>query len=64
MAISVKDLLMFLYLTSINKSIGALLAQDLDDIERPVYYLSRSLQGSEGNYPAREKHCLPLVFAT
>ena len=64
MTMPVKGLPMILYLTSTDKSIGVLLAQDIDGVERPVYYLSRSLQGSESNYPACEKHCLALVFAT
>lgn len=46
----VKNLPLTLYLTSINKSIGALLAQEVGGgvggggaFEHPIYYLSRSL---------------------
>lgn len=54
---------MTLYLSSTNKSIGALLAQEVEEIERPVYYLSRSLQGAELNNSPIERHCLALIFA-
>lgn len=36
----VKGLPLTLYLTSTNKLNGALLAQEVDGIEKPVYYLS------------------------
>ena len=49
MTTPVKGLPMILYLTSTGRSIGALLAQELDGHERPIYYLSRTLQGSEAN---------------
>ncbi|OMO98613.1 reverse transcriptase [Corchorus capsularis] len=55
---------MMLYLTSTNESIGGLLVQEVEGVERPVYYLSRCLHGSELNYSPIEKHCLSLVFAT
>lgn len=51
------------YLTSTNKSIGALLAQEIEGTERPVYYLSRLLQGAESNYSPIKQHCLALIFA-
>lgn len=41
-----KGVTLTLYLTSTNKSIIALLAQEVDEIEKLVYYLSRSLQGA------------------
>ncbi|OMP03877.1 hypothetical protein CCACVL1_02236, partial [Corchorus capsularis] len=37
---------------------------EVEGVERPVYYLSRCLHGSELNYSPIEKHCLSLVFAT
>jgi len=51
-----------LYLTSTKPSIGALLAQEMDGIEKPVYYLSRTIHGPEVGYPNIERHCLALVF--
>ncbi|OMO74738.1 hypothetical protein COLO4_26525 [Corchorus olitorius] len=55
---------MMLYLTSTKQSIGGLLVQEVEGVERPVYYLSRCLHVSELNYSPMEKHCLSLVFAT
>ncbi|XP_028116812.1 uncharacterized protein LOC114314529 [Camellia sinensis] len=51
-----------LYLTSIPKSIGALLIQDVDGAERPVYYISRKIREAEVRYTPIERHYLALVF--
>lgn len=61
--IPVKGIPLILYLTSTPRSIGALLAQETNGVERPVYYLSRIIKGPERNYSAMEKHCLSLAFA-
>lgn len=53
---------LLLYLTSTIRSIGALLAQEIDGTERPIYYISRVLQGAEQRYSPVERHCLALVF--
>lgn len=58
----VKEVHLTLYLTSTDKSIGALLAQEVKGAEHPVYYLSRSLRGTETNYSMIQHHCLALVF--
>ncbi|XP_059650277.1 uncharacterized protein LOC132296047 [Cornus florida] len=52
-----------LYITSTERSIGALLAQEKDGQERPVYYISRVVQGVEARYSPIERHCLSLAFA-
>lgn len=54
---------LLLYITSTSRSIGALLAQEVDGVERPVYYISRVIQGAEARYSPVERHCLALVFA-
>ncbi|GMP78570.1 hypothetical protein CsSME_00034472 [Camellia sinensis var. sinensis] len=54
---------LLLYITSTPKSVGALLAQEIDGLERPVYYISRVIQGAEVRYFPIERHCLALVFA-
>ncbi|XP_028086009.1 uncharacterized protein LOC114286987 [Camellia sinensis] len=54
---------LLLYITSTPKSVGALLAQEIDGLERPVYYISRVIQGAEVRYSPIERHCLALVFA-
>ncbi|CAL5444638.1 unnamed protein product [Camellia sinensis] len=51
-----------LYLTSTPKSIGALLVQDVDGAERPVYYISRKIREAEVRYTPVERHYLGLVF--
>ena len=38
---------LLLYLTSTPRSIGALLVQDIDGIEKPVYYIGRKVNGAE-----------------
>ena len=53
---------LILYLTSTARSIGALLAQEVEGIEKPVYYISRKVQGAEERYTPIERHCLALVF--
>ena len=53
---------MILYLTSTEKSIGALLPQEHEGIENPVYYLSRLIRGAKCNYSSLEKHCLALLY--
>lgn len=41
-----------------------MLAQEVDGTEKPVYYLSRSLQGAQLNYSSIERHCLAPIFTT
>ncbi|KAF7839291.1 reverse transcriptase [Senna tora] len=55
---------MALYLTSTNQSVGALLVQEVEGVEKPIYYLSRLIKGAETRYSAMEKHCLALIYAT
>ncbi|CAL5396957.1 unnamed protein product [Camellia sinensis] len=51
---------LLLYITSALKSVGALLAQEIDGLERPVYYMSKVIQGAEIRYFPIERHCLAL----
>ncbi|XP_020258613.1 uncharacterized protein LOC109835023 [Asparagus officinalis] len=45
-------------------SLGALLAQNDDaGYEQGIYYLSRTMQGTEQHYPIIKKECLAFVFA-
>lgn len=59
----VKGLPLTRYLTSTNKSISALLVQEVDEVEHHVYCLSRSLRRDEMNHSSIERHCLMLIFA-
>lgn len=49
-----------LYLTFINESMDALLAQEAEGIEHPVYNLSKSLWSDETSSSLIESHCLVL----
>src|SRR4051812_11012058 len=54
----------FLYMRSMEHSLGALLAQKSDEgHEQAIYYLSRTMVGAEHRYNPVEKECLALVFA-
>ena len=52
-----------LYIANTEQSLGALLAQEQDGVERPVYSISRLMKGPELRYPTIEKVCLSLAFA-
>ena len=52
-----------MYLTSTNKSIGALLAQDVEGAKKSIYYISCISRGPEVRYIAMERNCLALIFA-
>lgn len=52
-----------LYLAAATEAASAVLLTDRGGIQRPVYFVSRALQGSEVNYPNLEKIALALVYA-
>jgi hypothetical protein len=56
---------LLLYISTTDRSLGALLAQE-DSIgkEREIYYIRRTLNGYEINYTSIEKSCLAIVFTT
>ena len=55
---------LLLYITVLDGSLGALLAQHNEHgKENALFYLSRTLVGAEVNYSLIEKTCLALVFA-
>ncbi|TYK15065.1 uncharacterized protein E5676_scaffold45G001150 [Cucumis melo var. makuwa] len=55
---------LILYVTTQERSLGALLAQEEEkEKTRALYYLSRILVGAEVNYSPIEKMCLALFFA-
>jgi hypothetical protein len=61
--LSLKPLL--LYISRMDKSIGALLAQENDQRkERAIYYISPTLVNYELNYYFIEKSCLAIVFSS
>nr|GEW95853.1 reverse transcriptase domain-containing protein [Tanacetum cinerariifolium] len=52
-----------LYLTVATEAISVVLLADRGDVQKPIYFVSRALQGSEINYPNLEKVALALVHA-
>ncbi|XP_050233204.1 uncharacterized protein LOC126681693 [Mercurialis annua] len=53
---------LLLYLSAAHKSLGCMLAQEDNEVERAVYYLSRGLTDTEIRYTDIEKMCLCLYF--
>ncbi|XP_071924818.1 uncharacterized protein [Coffea arabica] len=54
---------LFLYLSACNEAISAVLVREDGGAQRPVYYISRALQGPETRYTPAEKLVLALVHA-
>jgi hypothetical protein len=52
-----------LYTDSSDYCIGALLAQDTDEGERPIQYLSHQLSGTQRRWPIIEKEAYAIIFA-
>ena len=57
---------LLLYLTTTNTTMGALLAQYLEESrkENAIYYISKNMMAYEEKYSALEKICVALVWAT
>ncbi|KAG5561250.1 hypothetical protein RHGRI_004321 [Rhododendron griersonianum] len=53
---------LILYLTSTPRSIRALLVQEIDGLERLIYYISRKVHRAEERYTPIECHFLALVL--
>nr|XP_027082130.1 uncharacterized protein LOC113704425 [Coffea arabica] len=54
---------MFLYLSACNETISTVLVRGDRGAQRPIYYVSRALQGPETRYMPAEKLVLALVHA-
>ena len=52
-----------LYFAINERAISAVLVQDQDQIQRPIYFVSKVLQGPEVRYQALEKAALAVVFS-
>ncbi|XP_050217512.1 uncharacterized protein LOC126668350 [Mercurialis annua] len=53
---------LLLYISAASQSLGCMLAQEDQGVERSVYYLSRALTDTETRYSDIEKLCLCLYF--
>ena len=52
-----------LYFAVTDRAIRAVIVQEKDHAQRPIYFVSKVLQGSEVRYQAIEKPTLAVVFA-
>ena len=52
-----------LYFAITERAISAVLVQDQDQTQRPIYFVSKVLQGPEVRYQALEKAALAVVFS-
>jgi len=52
-----------LYFPITEKAISAVLVQDQDQVQKPIYFVSKVLQGPEVRYQALEKAALAVVFS-
>jgi len=53
-----------LYFAVTRRAIFLVIVQEQDQAQRPIYFVSKVLQGSEVRYQAIEKAVLAMVFAT
>ena len=53
-----------LYFTVSERAISSVLLQEQDWVQRPIYFVSKVLQGPEMRYQALEKAALAVVFST
>lgn len=52
-----------LYLAAVEEAISVVLLAERENVQKPVYFISKALQGPEVNYPSLEKLALALVHA-
>jgi len=51
-----------LYFAAIEKAISSVLLQEQDQVQKPIYFVSKVLQGPEVRYQTLEKVALAVVF--
>jgi len=54
---------LYLYFAVTEKAISLVLLQEQDQVQRPIYFVSKVLQGPEVRYQALEKAALAVVFS-
>lgn len=50
-----------MYLAAADEAISVVLLTESEGVEKPIYFISRALEGPEINYPSLEKVALALV---
>ena len=55
---------LFVYLVVSSNAISSALVREEDKVQRPVYYVSKKLAATEGNYPRIEKLAYSLLIAS
>jgi len=58
----VADVPLCLYFTITDRAISSVIVQDQEQVQRPIYFVSKVLQGPEEHYQAIEKAALAVVF--
>lgn len=53
-----------LYLSALDRAVGAVLVRETEGTQRPVYYVSHVLKDAEKRYPNVRKFALALVTAS
>ena len=52
-----------LYFAVTKWAISSVLVQEQDQVQRPIYFVSKALQGPESRYQSLEKAALAVVFS-
>ena len=52
-----------LYTDASDECVGALLVQDSEEGERPIYYLSHRLSETQTRWPVVERECFALIYS-
>jgi len=52
-----------LYFAITEKAISSVILQEQDQVQRPIYFVSKVLQGQEVIYQALEKAAMAVVFS-
>ena len=58
------DEVLYLYMAVSDKAISAVLVKEEERVQKPVYYVSKTLHGAELNYSAIEKFALAMITAS
>ncbi|XP_071697662.1 uncharacterized protein [Rutidosis leptorrhynchoides] len=60
----IKGKILYLYISVANEAFGSVLVAERDKIQKPVYFVSKALAGSEVNYAPIEKFVYALILTS